>query len=365
MIWCMHPPVRPIGVALAWCAALLCCTSDPPNDGGPAAPGLVEPTALPSSTPYVLVLGTAQDGGLPHLGCDAQACMDARRDPAKRRFVTSLLLCDPRDGRRYLFDCTPDLKEQMEVARGHPASRHIEEPRPPLFEALFLTHAHMGHYGGLLQLGREAFAVKELPTFVTPRFAEFLRDNGPWKLMVDERRLTLQELDPAVAVALAPDLAVRCFRVPHRDEFSDTVGFVIDGPHRDLLYLPDIDKWEAFDGWTAPDGNDGGGGDGGNIENNGGIHHIEEALAAVDIALIDGCFFADGEIAGRSMKAIPHPFIVESIARFAKLPLATREKIFFTHLNHTNAAADPGGEAARAVIAAGMHVLDEGRVFGL
>jgi pyrroloquinoline quinone biosynthesis protein B len=316
-----------------------------------------EPTELPATAPYVVVLGTAQDGGLPHLGCDRDCCARARRDPAARRLVTSLLLCDPRDGRRWLFDCTPDVRPQMELARGHPATRKAPEGggRPPLIDGLFLTHAHMGHYGGLLEFGREAYAVKALPTWVTPRFADFLRANGPWKLLVDEGRIDLRPFEPDAAVELAPGLSVRCFRVPHRDEYSDTVGFVIEGPSRRLLYLPDIDKWEAFDAWTPPAAGD----------RNGGIRTIEAAIAAVDIALIDGCFFADGEIAGRSMKEIPHPFIAESIARFAPLPATEREKIFFTHLNHTNAAAVEEGHAWRSVIAAGMHVLSDGRVFGL
>jgi len=316
-----------------------------------------ESTELPATAPYVVVLGTAQDGGLPHLGCDRECCMRARRDPSARRFVTSLLLCDPRDGRRWLFDCTPDVREQMNLARGHPATRKAPEGggRPPLIDGLFLTHAHMGHYGGLLEFGREAYAVKGLATWATPRFADFLRANGPWKQLVDEGRLDFRPLEPDARVELAPGLSVRCFRVPHRDEWSDTVGFVIEGPSRRLLYLPDIDKWEAFDAWTPPDAAD----------RNGGIRTIEQALAAVDVALIDGCFFADGEIAGRSMKEIPHPFIAESIARFAPLPATEREKVFFTHLNHTNAAAVEDGHAWRSVIAAGMHVLADGRVFGL
>jgi len=323
-----------------------------------AAASADEPTALPPNSPYVVVLGTAQDGGLPHLGCEKECCTAARRDPARRRLVTSLLLCDPRDGRRWLFDCTPDLRAQMDLARSHPATRVMEGPRPALLDGLFLTHAHMGHYGGLLELGREAYAVKGLATWLTPRFADYLRTNGPWRLLAEEGRLDLQAIDPGRAIELAPDLRVRCFRVPHRDEFSDTVGFLIDGPNRDLLYLPDIDKWEAFDAWEPPLAEPG-------EPANGGIRTIEAAIAAVDVALIDGCFFADGEIAGRSMKEIPHPFIAESIARFAALPAAEREKVFFTHLNHTNAAATRGGAAWKSVVAAGMHVLDDGRLFGL
>lgn len=304
----------------------------------------------PEDGPYVLVLGTAQDGGLPQIGCEEEACVAARRDPAFRRRVTSLLLCDPRDGRRWLFDCTPDVGEQLELARGHPATRRLAGPRPALFEGLFLTHAHIGHYGGLLELGREAYGAHDLATWVTPRFAGFLRTNGPWSALVDEGRLALHELAEGEPVRLAHDLSVVARRVPHRDEFSDTVGFEIRGPRRTLLYLPDIDKWEAFDTFEggAP-----------------GSRRIERWIEACDVALLDGCFAADGEIPGRSLAEIPHPFLCESLARFASLLPTQRAKILFTHLNHTNPAARADSPAARAVRAAGMGILAEGQRFGL
>jgi pyrroloquinoline quinone biosynthesis protein B len=302
----------------------------------------------------VLVLGTAQDGGLPQIGCDDELCRTARADPTRRRLVTSLLLCDPRDGRRWLFDCTPDIAEQVERARGHPATRKEYGPRPPLFDGLFLTHAHMGHYGGLLELGREAYGVQQLPTWVTPRFAQFLTRNGPWSLLIEEQRLVLRELVDGGRVELAPDLFVVPFRVPHRDEFSDTVGFEIHGPNRSLVYLPDIDKWAAWDAFersTAEPGRSRG--------------RIEDLIARCDFAFLDGCFYADGEIPGRSMQDIPHPFLSESIVRFRALRASERAKIYFTHLNHTNPAAEKRSPAWHTVLATGMQVLDEGQRFGL
>ena len=313
------------------------------------------PAALegPPSRPYVLVLGTAQDGGIPHLGCRGDICRDARLDPRRKRLVTSLLLCDPRTGRRWLFDCSPDVEEQLARAQGHPATRIESGPRPPLFEGLFLTHAHMGHYGGLLELGREAYAASAVPTWVTPRFRHFLGENGPWRLLVEEQRLLLQELElddsgAGLPIVLAPDFSVVPFRVPHRDEYSDTVGFEIRGPRRTLVYLPDIDKWEAWDA-QAP------------VRTG----KIEGVLSRCDVALLDGTFFADGEIPGRSMRDIPHPFIAESLARFAPLPGSERAKIYFTHLNHTNPAAQDESAAQRVIRTAGMHVLEDGQVIEL
>lgn len=295
----------------------------------------------PPDGPYVVVLGTAQDGGLPQVGCDEERCIRARRDPSRRRLVASLLLCDPRSGKRWLIDATPDLREQVEFARGNPRSRSLEGPRPPLFEGIFLTHAHVGHYSGLIHVGREAYGSRDLPVFGTERMRGFLEANGPWDLLVQGGFVTLLPLMPDQAIPLAEDLSVTPILVPHRDEYSDTVGFIIAGPGRKLVYIPDIDKWERWD------------------------RRIEDVIASVDTALLDGTFFADGEIPGRKMSDIPHPFIVESLERLAPLPAGERAKILFTHLNHTNPASDPRGAASRRVRKAGMGIAQDGMIVPL
>ncbi len=288
-----------------------------------------------------MILGTAQDGGVPQLGCGEPRCERARNDERARRRVTSLLLADPASGQRWLFDASPDLPEQLELARPHPPTRRSSGPRPALFDGVFLTHAHIGHYLGLAQLGREVYGAQGLATFGSPRMLEFLRGNAPWRLLVETGALELREISPERGVELSSGLRVSALRVPHRDEFSDTLAFVVRGPRRSLLYLPDIDKWER---WEL---------------------RLEDVLAEVDVALVDGTFYADGEIPGRAMAEIPHPFISETLARLASAPLELRRKVVFTHLNHTNPACDLDGAAQRAIRAAGMRVAREGELIEL
>ena len=288
-----------------------------------------------------MVLGTAQDAGLPQIGSRSAQSERARRDPSARRLVASLVIMDPRDGRRWLIDATPDIREQVDRIEGEPTTRDMTGARPPLFDGIFLTHAHMGHYSGLLHLGREAYGADAVPVHASSQMCAFLGSNGPWDLLVKAKHIALKPLRAGEPVELAPDLRVIPFEVPHRAEYTDTLGFIVQGPRRSLLYIPDIDKWERWD------------------------RRIEDLIASVDFALLDGTFFADGEIPGRSMAEIPHPFIQESMARFAALPASERAKIVFTHLNHTNPTADPTGEEAKAVRKAGMSIATEGQRFSL
>jgi pyrroloquinoline quinone biosynthesis protein B len=338
---------------LMFCCALLATACAAP----PAPPPARQATAAPTATietrdhapkpdrdvgqPYVVVLGTAQDAGLPQVGCDRAICRRAHREPSFRRLVTSLLLCDPRSGNRWLFDATPDIHEQVRRAAHYPRSRQRQGARPPLFEGIFLTHAHIGHYTGLMFLGRESYGAKDLPVYGSERMRAFLRDNGPWSQLVSLGNITLHPIAPDQPVPVATDISVRALRVVHRDELSDTLAFVLQGPSRKLLYLPDIDKWQRWD------------------------QRIESLLAGVDVALIDGTFFAEGEIPGRSMSEIPHPFITESIERFGALPASERAKVIFTHLNHTNPASDPASDASEQIRAAGMAVATEMQIIPL
>ncbi len=317
---------RTIGLSVLALAAA--CAGAPPAEQDPLAP-------------YALVLGTAQDGGLPQIGCEGPQCRAAQLDPLLVRRVASLLIVDPRSGQRFLIDATPDLPEQVRAMNGHPATRKESGPRPSLVDGIFLTHAHFGHYTGLGYLGREVYGAKSTPVFASERMVAFLASNGPWDLLVEDQAIDLRPLVPGEPIELGEDLFVTAIEVPHRDEYSDTLAYLIRGPERSILYLPDIDKWER---WSLPP---------------------EAVLETVDYALLDGTFYADGEIPGRSMAEIPHPFIVESLERFGSLPEHERTKIRFTHLNHTNPATHPESEATARVRNLGFDVARDGDVLPL
>lgn len=292
--------------------------------------------------PFVVVLGVAQDGGRPQAGCRKPCCAAAWSDPGARRRVACLGIVDPESGERWLVDATPDFREQLRLLDGSSAApltspQGAPPPDVPLgLAGILLTHAHIGHYAGLVHLGREVLGAARVPVFAMPRLAGFLRANGPWAQLVDLENIALRQLQDGVRVQLNRRIAVTPFLVPHRDEYSETVGFRIDGPERSVVYIPDIDKWER---WTM---------------------RIEAVLASADVAYLDGTFYAGGELPNRDMAEIPHPFIVESMRRLATLPARERAKVRFVHLNHTNPALDPGSEAHRAIEAAGFRVAAAG-----
>ena len=285
-------------------------------------------------SPYLVVLGIAQDGGVPQAGNDF-----ADGDSTRARRVVSLGLVDPVSGERWLFEATPDFPEQL---------RHLNRTAPrddkPGLDGIFLTHAHIGHYTGLMFLGHEVMGAGGVPVYAMPRMASFLRTNGPWSQLVALENIQLNQVSDRIAVVVNPRLFVMPLLVPHRQEFSEVIGFRIVGPNRSVLFIPDIDGWEEWDEIGV---------------------RIEDEIARVDVAYIDATFYANGEIPGRDMSDFPHPFITHSMERFSELPAAERAKVRFIHLNHTNPALWPETEARRAIEANGFRVAEEGEVVEL
>jgi pyrroloquinoline quinone biosynthesis protein B len=256
------------------------------------------------------VLGVAQDGGLPHLGCEKGACAAARRGERPVEKVACVGVVGA--GEAWLVDATPDLPAQV-------AALGVRLPT-----GILLTHAHVGHYVGLVHLGKEVASARGLPVHATPRMRAFLSGNAPWRSLVEGGHVRLEDN----AVVRLGDVVVRAIPVPHRDESSDTVGYLFEGPRARVLYVPDIDRWDLWD------------------------RDLRATVASVDHALLDATFFSADELPGRDASRVPHPLVTDTMDRLDGLG----QKVHLIHLNHTNPLwLDPSPAERR-----GFHVSREG-----
>lgn len=278
----------------------------------------------------VQVLGIAQDAGHPQAGCQKSCCTKAYDEPSMRHRVVSIAVSNGEEF--FIIDATPDFPLQFEDAR-----RAFPEQR---FGGVFLTHAHMGHYLGLAHLGREAMSGRDVPVYCMPRMRSFLESNGPWDQMVRIHNIDLKDLHEDQGIVLGK-MTVTPMLVPHRDEYSETVGFKIEGDNGSLIYIPDIDKWER---WGRP---------------------LDQLVAEVDHLLLDGTFYDEHELPGRNMAEIPHPFIVESFEKMKGLSPADKKKVEFIHFNHTNPLLDDSSEAFKLTLENGYGVARRGQKFDL
>ena len=301
--------------------------------------GSAAPPQPEASAPYDMVLGIAQDAGYPQAGCGKPCCEAVHAGEAERKFVSCLALVDPASGQRWLFDATPDFREQLRMLDDVAPARRGQSA--PGLDGIFLTHAHIGHYTGLMFLGHESMGATDVPVYTMPRMRRFLTDAGPWSQLVGYKNIKIRMLQDGMPIRLNERLFVTPIRVPHREEFSEVVGFRIDGPDASVLFIPDIDKWEK---WKQ---------------------RVENVILTVDVAYLDGSFYSDDEIPGRDMSSFPHPFISETMTRFRMMQDDQRAKVRFIHLNHSNPALDPDGEAAAAIREAGMRVAEQGERVGL
>ena len=295
--------------------------------------GLATVPPPPCNTELV-VLGAGQDAGAPQLGNPSDP---AWSDPEKALYATSLGLVDWAQQKRYLFEATPDIGAQLQALY---AIKPLARDDGSLdLDGIFLTHAHMGHYAGLLELGFESADTKAVPVFAMQRMATFLAANGPWSQLIDKGNIAVTILEDDSPRQVDATIAVVPMRVPHRDEFSETVGYSVLTGGRSFFFLPDID---SFDTWEAQGG-----------------PRLEALVAAHDLVFIDSTFFDDDEL-DRDMSAIPHPRTKATMERLAALPAEQRAKVQFIHYNHSNPIRDAGSPQAQRVVEAGFNVARRG-----
>lgn len=279
--------------------------------------------------PYLYVLGVAQDAGFPQAGCYKPHCMPGWEKPETKIGATSLALIDPASKKKYIFEATPDFPEQLFMLEQEAPTDEFE------LSGIFITHAHIGHYTGLMYLGREVIGADQMPVYVMPKMKRYLTNNGPWSQLIDLNNIELMTLNNRSVVELS-NLKVMPFIVPHRDEFSETVGFSIKGPNKTALFIPDINKWSQWE------------------------RDIADQVQASDYALIDATFFNNGELPGRDMSKIPHPLVTETMDALSNLSKEHRAKVWFIHMNHTNPLLNLNSEQAKTVRAQGYNIASTG-----
>ena len=281
------------------------------------------------NTAYIMVLGVAQDAGYPQMNCNKNCCRAAWKNPSLQRKTSCLAIRDPTTNDQWIIDATPNIKEQLQLLKSKTGTEKIN--------GVLLTHAHIGHYTGLMHLGKEVMGTNNTPVFAMPRMKTFLEENGPWNQLVELKNISLQELKSDSTINLNENIKVTPFLVPHRDEFSETVGYKIMINNKSLIFIPDIDKWER---WAI---------------------NINELIQKVDYAFLDATFYKNGELR-RDMSEIPHPFVQESMELFSTLTKTDKKKVHFIHFNHTNPLLIEGSSAKNEVLKNGFNLAKEGQI---
>ena len=274
------------------------------------------------------ILGVVQDGGMPHLGNNKTCCENIKKD----KYVTSLMLMNNENNESFLFDASPDINKQLNFM-GDRIKKDLK--------GIFLTHAHIGHYTGLMYFGREALNSKLVNVYAMPRMKKFLEENGPWSQLVSLQNISIIELSNESKISIDSNVIVQPVEVPHRAEFSETVGYKIYGPNKTALFIPDIDKWYLWE------------------------KSIIDEIKQVDYAIIDATFYDSKEVNYRDISEIPHPFVTESMDLFDSIDIKEKNKIYFIHLNHTNPLINKDSDQYKLVRSKGYNVAEEGMKLNL
>ena len=276
----------------------------------------------------VFVVGSAQDGGVPHAGCEEFCCLEAWANPTLHRYPSSIAAVCKETKSFWLFDATPDIKHQIHLLKCYDA----------YLSGIFLTHAHIGHFAGLTSLGLEIMNLMNIPVYVMPYMKKFLLESPFLASLIESNVIKIKSIEECKIIDVGP-FGIEAFNVPHRNELSETVGFRVSGDSKSIIYLPDIDSWEGWEG------------------------KLLTLVSENDYLLIDGTYYDKNEIKSRNIDKIPHPEIRHSLEILSSLDKKERKKIYFTHFNHTNTVIQLNSQSGRRVIDEGYNLLKEKKVF--
>ena len=181
--------------------------------------------------------------------------------------------------------------------------------------------------------------MKSDPVF--PKMKLFLNDSLIFRQLIDNKNIILKDMNDQVDIKLTKNVSIGAFSVPHRNELSETVGYRIKSRKKTIIYIPDIDSWED---WSTS---------------------LNELIKNNDILILDGTFYTKSEIKKRDIKKIPHPSIENTMSIMDSNTMDEKNKIYFTHLNHTNKVLDETSKEYRKVITSGYNILRDKKIFSL
>jgi pyrroloquinoline quinone biosynthesis protein B len=167
-----------------------------------------------------------------------------------------------------------------------------------------------------------------------PRMKKMLQENAPWSQLVELENISLQNLQDQKILELSENLKVQPFLVPHRDEFSETVGYKITSENKSFIFIPDIDKWQKWN------------------------QNLKDIVKENDYIFVDATFYEDGEIP-RPMSEVPHPFVSETMDLLKDLKQEDKSKVHFIHFNHSNPLIQGNKQKIREVKQKGFNIAYE------
>jgi pyrroloquinoline quinone biosynthesis protein B len=266
---------------------------------------------------------------MPHIGCKHKLCLDSFTKH-EEYYVTSIAVVNQEEKKYILFEATPDITHQLNYLKDNIFQEFL------LPEAIYITHAHIGHYTGLMYFGREALGSTNLLVKVLPKMSNFLRTNGPWSQLVNLNNIQIQNTKFDVGNSELSNIDVIPIQVPHRDEYSETAGYIIKGKNKKALLIPDIDKWEKWD------------------------KNLKDLVKDFDYLLLDATFYDSKEI-NRDISEIPHPLVSETINLLNSLSKENKSKVYFIHMNHTNYMLNPNSDLSKSIINKGFNIARLGQ----
>jgi pyrroloquinoline quinone biosynthesis protein B len=275
-----------------------------------------------------VILGIAQDGGVPHPNCYCETC-NSFSAKNKQLSPSSIAVID--DTQLHLIDITRDLNRQLRMI-----------PKQMEVSDIWLTHGHLGHIDGMGLFGKEAIDAKGIIVHASESMTELINNTPRWRSLIDFGTFIIHPFTSNKTIQTSEFLSITPIPVPHRNEWTDTHAFIIKGKEKSILYLPDHDTWEET------------------LESLGKETIFEwfESLE-VDIFFIDGTFWSSNEL--KRQNEVPHPPILETIQRLNNSN--KRFDVRFIHLNHSNPLLNPESKETKILQDSGYKICVEGEIF--